>query len=220
MIIFIDETGDLGFDFTKHGTSSHFVVTALLVSEDRLRRPLEAAVRRTIKNKLNVGKQAKKKPVNELKGRRTALSIKQYFWRHAQSVPFTLYATVLDKEQVAPQLQRQKNRLYNYVARAAVDAIPVEQCQSVLHVEIDRRQGRRQQEEFNLYLQHHLQARVPTTVPVFIRHLPSERSKGIQAADLFSWGIARRYYRPPDTTWYDVFRDRIAVEIMVTTPAP
>jgi hypothetical protein len=75
MLIFIDETGDLGFDFSKPGTSSHFVITALVLAQDKLRKALEGAVARTIKNKMNVGKRGKKKPTAELKGRATVLPI-------------------------------------------------------------------------------------------------------------------------------------------------
>jgi hypothetical protein len=127
VLVFIDETGDLGFDFTTSGTSSHFVVTALVLTDDRERRPLESAVRRTIKNKLAAGKKGKKHPATELKGRDTSLAVKQYFWRHVRAVPFKLYAVALNKETVPAKLQRQRERLYSYVARLVVDSIPVEE---------------------------------------------------------------------------------------------
>lgn len=37
--------------------------------------------------------------------------------------------------------------------------------------------------------------------------------KGLQAVDLFCWGIFRKYERG-ETTWYDVFRERIAGEVI------
>ena len=41
--IFVDESGDLGFDFSKTKTSRYFIVTFLFVSE---KRPLEKIVRK------------------------------------------------------------------------------------------------------------------------------------------------------------------------------
>ena len=90
MLIFIDETGDLGFDFTKKGTSSHFVITALVLSDHHQRKALENGVARTIRRKINVGKKAKKRPAQELKGRRTSLEVKQYFWRQVEGLGFRL----------------------------------------------------------------------------------------------------------------------------------
>ena len=42
--IFFDESGDLGFDFTKKRTSRYFVVTFLLATE---KRPIERSVKKT-----------------------------------------------------------------------------------------------------------------------------------------------------------------------------
>jgi len=44
--IFLDESGDLGFDFTKHKTSSVFVVTFLFVN---FKEPIERIVRKVFK---------------------------------------------------------------------------------------------------------------------------------------------------------------------------
>lgn len=212
MLIFIDETGDLGFDFTKRGTSSHFVITALVVAEHAQRRALEKAVARTLRKKVNVGKKGKKQPVHELKGRKTSPEVKRYFLREAQKVPLRLYSVALNKERVYPELQRQKERLYNFVARLLVDQIPIEEAAGSLHVEIDKSKGRRERQEFNLYLQQHIKARLAPTVRLSIYHMLSEESKGIQAADMFSWGIARKYTRG-DTAWYELFKGAIAYEL-------
>src|SRR5262249_45271559 len=53
MLIYIDETGDLGFDFTKQATSRYFVITALVLPGHPQQRDLKFAVNRTLKNKVN-----------------------------------------------------------------------------------------------------------------------------------------------------------------------
>jgi hypothetical protein len=54
---------------------------------------------------------------------------------------------------------------------------------------------------------------LPITRPIDIFHLHSWERKGLQAVDLFCWGMFRKYERG-DTTWYDVFRERIAGEVI------
>lgn len=50
--LFLDESGDLGFDLRKRGSSNYFVITFLLVKGNRERKALENAVERTIKSKV------------------------------------------------------------------------------------------------------------------------------------------------------------------------
>jgi hypothetical protein len=53
MFIYLDESGDLGFDFTKSKTTRHFVITLLVCDGRSVHVQFEKAVRRTLKNKLN-----------------------------------------------------------------------------------------------------------------------------------------------------------------------
>jgi hypothetical protein len=56
-----------------------------------------------------------------------------------------------------------------------------------------------------------LQGLLPLNTPIEIHHPHSWQRKGLQAADLFSWEIFRKYERQ-DTAWYDCFKARIAFE--------
>jgi hypothetical protein len=47
--LFLDESGDLGFDFDKPGTTKYFVVTVLLLPSATAKRAMEKAVARTVK---------------------------------------------------------------------------------------------------------------------------------------------------------------------------
>ena len=76
--IFIDETGDLGFDFQKIRTQPFFIIGALVCKDTVASRNIQKAVDRTLKNKLN-RKPKNKRIVEELKGGRTDFNIKKYF---------------------------------------------------------------------------------------------------------------------------------------------
>lgn len=76
---------------------------------------------------------------------------------------------------------------------------------------LDRRKSAREIEHFNRYLLAQLEGGLPLQIPIEIFHHHSWESKGLQAADLFSWGIFRKYERG-DPGWYNTFKDRIAYE--------
>ena len=70
MFIYLDESGDLGFDWTKAKTSRYFVITLLVCDGKHTQDKFRKAVRRTLKNKIN-HKKNKKRVVHELKGEET-----------------------------------------------------------------------------------------------------------------------------------------------------
>lgn len=53
---------------------------------------------------------------------------------------------------------------------------------------------------------------IPKKTLLSIHHRQSFADPGLQATDMFGWGIYRKYQRE-DTAWYDVFKERIAVEM-------
>ena len=83
MLIYLDESGDLGFDLAKTKTTRKFTVTALVCFSQVAERDLTKAVRRTLKKKVNRSKN-KSRWVEELKGTGTSLQVKQYFLRQVR----------------------------------------------------------------------------------------------------------------------------------------
>jgi len=53
--LYLDESGDLGFDFANKKSSNFFIITILLVKGMENNRALVNAVKKTIKRKLNPG---------------------------------------------------------------------------------------------------------------------------------------------------------------------
>lgn len=211
MIVFIDESGDLGFDLLKPGPSTHFVITALVLEHDSDRKRLEKGVERTLKNKINIGKPGKD-PTLELKGTKTSIEVKSYFWKQIRDLPFAIYSMILEKKMAPPTLTKDQERLYNHLAYRLMEQVPIGQANPSLLVEIDKCKGSKGCEELNKYLGQHIKGRLDPRTGVRILHRESHCSRGIQAADLFCWGIARKHHSG-DQVWYDVFSDKIAAEI-------
>ena len=80
--LYVDESGDLGFDFFAKSPSKYFTVCLLLVRGSEHNRAILSAVKKTVRRKLPP------KDTSELKGARTSFEVKQYFYRIVQEIPF------------------------------------------------------------------------------------------------------------------------------------
>jgi len=206
---FLDESGDLGFDYENKTPSSNFVVTLLAVSGTEARKKIAKAVQRTLSKKLNM--KSKKKRVQELKGTHTTLEVKRYFFRQLRGVKFGIYTLVINKKKVADHLKDEKSRLYNYVTRLLLEKLPIEKAKMFVQLSVDRSKSKKEMWEFNRYMYENFEGRIDPKVPFMIHHDDSCTVHELQAVDLFSWGIYQKYEHK-NYDWYDVFKDKIQCE--------
>ncbi len=212
MFIYLDESGDLGFDFNKRKTTKKFVITLLVCNSDTARKELTKAVRRTLKNKLN-RKKKNSRPIEELKGIGTTLEIKKYFFRNVRDDSWDIYSLVLNKARVEPHLQTKigKKKLYNFLSRILMEKVNLTHVQRNVDLIVDRCKNKEEVRDFNQYLINQLEALLPLHTDLNISHLTSQESTGLQAVDLFSWGIFRKYENN-DSEWYDIYRHKVRFE--------
>jgi len=205
--LYLDESGDLGFDFVNTKPSEFFTICILATSHRSSDIAFGRSVKRTLRRKLNPPSR-RKRLVDELKGTSTEQPVKEYAWRQIQDKTFGIYSITLNKRRVYPQLAEQKQRVYNYVARLVIDQIPFERAEGGVKLVIDRSKGKKGVWEFNQYVERQLQGRIDPDVPLEILHEDSRRWPGLQWADLFAWGLFRKYERR-DTEWYTVFQGKV-----------
>lgn len=212
VIIFLDESGDLGFDFNKSKTSQKFVITLLVCDNGETANSFRKAVRRTLKNKLNRNKRGSR-IVQELKGTKTSFSIKKYFYRNLSKGSWQIYTVVLNKQRVNKDLRGSqiKKKLYNFLARFILEKIDLRNVGTAVTLIIDRSKNKEEIRDFNNYVENQLEALLPLNVPLNIYHERSHENAGLQAVDLFCWGIFRKYEND-ENEWYDVYRDVIMFE--------
>lgn len=212
MIVFLDESGDLGFDFHKRKTSRKFVITLLVCDDIAAAAGFQKAVRRTLKNKLN-HKKGSGRVVQELKGTGTALAIKEYFFRHVPADGWWIYTVALNKERVEMRLRSpaNKKKLYNFLARFLLEHVDLKNSAPAVTLVTDRCKNKEEIRDFNQYLANQLEALLPLNVPLNIYHERSQDNPGLQAVDLFCWGIFRKA-ECDDVAWYRVFSGKIAFE--------
>ncbi len=212
MYIYLDESGDLGFDFTKQGTSRFFVITLLVIYSNEVNKKILKIVERTIKEKINRNKKAKN-IVLEFKGSNTDIGVKKYFYRHIKDEHFEIFALILNKARVAQNLREKKEKLYNFVSRKLLEKCYLHKAEDRVILTVDKRKNKEDIKDFNNYLFNELRALIPLKIPFEQYHEASYAHKGLQAVDVFCWGIYRKYERG-DLEWYNYFVNKIANEIV------
>jgi len=209
--LYLDESGDLGFDFVNKKPSKFFTISILAVSGIEDNRKLTKGVKVTLRRKLNP-KRHRRRIVEELKGKDTTLEVKQYFYNQLSKVKFEIYAITLNKKRVFERLTKDKPRVYNFIARQVIDKIPFEK-NHVNRVEliIDRSKSKPEIDEFNFYIRSQIQGRLDPKVTLDMYHWDSKQSAGLQAADMFCWGIFQKYERR-GTEWLEIFKKKVRFE--------
>jgi hypothetical protein len=208
--LYLDESGDLGFDFVTRKPTKFFTVCILAVQGHESNRALTVAVRRTIRNKLHP---SRKSPsgVMELKANSSDLSMKTYFYRHLSRVHFEIYALTLDKMRSWERLSRERVRIYDYMTGLLLEKIPLEKAKERVEFVIDRSMTKFEIKGFNDSVIRQLQSRINPKVPLNIRHRASHEVEGLQAADLFAWGVHRKHEQK-DTEWFDFFSSKLCCD--------
>ncbi|MBU4312324.1 MAG: DUF3800 domain-containing protein [Candidatus Omnitrophica bacterium] len=205
--LYLDESGDLGFDFVSKKPSNYFTITILAISDYARNRAIIKAAAKTLKRKLN-RKLFKRRVVHELKASETTLDIKKYLYKQMKDVKFGIYSITLNKRRVYKELAEKKSHVYNYISRLVLDKIPFEEAPERVYLTIDKSKSKLEIQEFNKYIITQLKGRLDPKIPLDIYHFDSIENKGLQVADMFCWGIFRKYERK-DLDWYDVFNDKV-----------
>ncbi len=207
LYLYLDESGDLGFDFVNKKPSKYFTVCILLIKNQTDKKIIDRAVKRTLRNKLNP-RHKSKRIVEELKAVSTNLQVKKYFFNQIKDIDFEIYSMSLNKIRVFQELVDNKPRVYNWIARLLLEKINLDQSKIRISFTIDRSKGLQGIKEFNSYIRSHLESEINPKVPLDFHHEDSKEIKCLQAVDLFAWGI-RRKYEKRDYSWLNYFKSNV-----------
>lgn len=205
--IYLDESGDLGFDFKKKGTSRYFIVTLFFLSDgkgaiERIVRKTHAELSRSLKRRVGTLHAAHEKPIT----RRRLL-------RRIAEKDCLVMAVYLDKRKVCAKLHAEKQVLYNYVAAVLLDRIFAKKIVSpagpITLIASRRETNKFLNEKFQDYLEGQMRNNRKQSLNVLIK-TPAEE-KALQAVDFLSWAMFRKYERG-DGSYCDLFRDKIVEE--------
>ncbi|MDO8747829.1 MAG: DUF3800 domain-containing protein [Candidatus Omnitrophota bacterium] len=204
--IFLDESGDLGFDFSKQKTSKFFVITVLFVIS---KRPLEKCVR-TVHRGL---RQKYKKIESVLHAFKEEPITRQRILRKVSEKECAVMTIYLNKRRVYTKLQNEKAVLYNYVANILLDRIMTKQLipisERVYLIASKRETNKFLNENFREYLKGQIKNAHRLDLHIEIK-TPAEE-KSLQAVDFISWAIFRRLEHGDDS-YYNLIKSKIVEE--------
>ena len=211
LMIYLDESGDLGFDFKKN-TNRYFVIGLLLCLDNQTNKSTIQSVKKTLRNKLP-------KNVMELKGRDLELPVKKYFLKEMRKGDnWCLYVAATDKKAWLDHHNNnyshtlKKKILYDEVAKRIFVLVDYLNTAKRVDIVIDRSKNKDEISEFNAAVTHEIKKRLPKNAVLTIRHTYSHEEAGLQAIDMFCGGVWNKYEKS-DVTWYAEFSDKIATEV-------
>ncbi len=204
--IFLDESGDLGFDFSKKKTSRYFLITCLFVSK---KRPIEKVVSNTHKGLKKIHKKRggvlhcfKEKPIT-----------KERLLKQLNNKDCSVMTIYLNKEKVFTHLQNEKDILYNFVVNILLDRIYSKKLINT-NEKINLIASRKDTNKFlNQNFKNYLSNQIANNhkVDISIEIKTPYQEKSLQAVDFVSWAIFKKYEHN-DEGYYNLIKEKIAEE--------
>ena len=204
--IYLDESGDLGFNFAKKKTSKIFVITCLFTEDER---PIEKVVKKThaelqkkFKSRIGTLHCVREKPLT-----------RKRLLKRLNEKECSIMTIYMNKSKVYTRLQDEKSVLYNYVANILLDRIcskkiiPVDK--PITLIASQRETNKFLNLNFKNYLNNQLKNRHKINLSVQIKSPSAEKS--LQAVDFVSWAIFRKY-EYQDDSYYNLIKSKIVEE--------
>lgn len=205
--VFLDESGDLGFDFSKKKTSNYFVITFLFVKN---KNPIEKIVKKIFRGLTK----------NELKFHPSVLhcykerpKIRTRLLTILSAKDCSVITIYLNKKRVYTKLQNEKQVLYNYVTNILLDRVCTKKLiptnEPILLVASRRETNKFLNENFKNYLESQVQNHHKIKIDVCIKS-PHEE-KCLQVVDFVCWSVFRKYQHGDDS-YYNLIKQKIVEE--------
>lgn len=206
--IFLDESGDLGFDFRKKKTSQYFVVTFIFSKDKKV---LDRIVKKIFKGFTKGELKHHSGTLHCYKENpKTRQKLLDAFREKGEADVITIF---LNKKKVYTRLQDEKAVLYNYVTNILLDRvctkklIPIDE--KIVMVASRRETNKFLNQNFKSYLQE--QAKNNHKLDIEIEIVSPHQEKGLQVADFLSWSIFRKYEHGDDS-YYNLIKKTIVEE--------
>ena len=203
MLIYLDESGDLGFNF-KEGASAFFVISFIAMDE-----PISLKLKRAMKKVKQKHRIPKKV---EIKGNNSSPALRLDVLRAISALPIEIYTIIVDKKKIDKHLRNDTNIFYNYMVNLIVAPYLEREKINEAHIIADLRitktaKGMR----FADYLKYKLFFERKLYIELIIEFLDSRKSYGLQAVDFVSYSLFRKYERK-DKKYYQIIEKRVKGE--------
>ncbi len=204
--IFLDESGDLGFNFRKKKTSKFFIITCLFVVNKRLIekkvRKTHAELKKKYKKRFGVLHAVKEKP-----------TVRRRLLKRLNEKDCVIMTIYLNKKRVYTRLQEEKAVLYNYVANILLDRIYSKKLVPI-GKKIELIASKRETNKFlNKNFRRYLNSQVKNKhkIEIVIKIKTPYQEKSLQAVDFVSRAIFRKH-EYGDDSYYNIIKSKIVEE--------
>jgi len=205
--IFLDESGNLGFNFEKKKTSKFFVIALLFVKN---KNPIEKIIRKVFRG---FTKTELRHHPNTLHCYKEQPKTRQKLLGLLNVQNISAIAIYLNKKKVYTKLQNEKHVLYNYVTNILLDRLYTKKLIPVnnpIYLIASRRETNKfLNDNFKTYLNSQVQSKHKLKMSIEIRSPHQE--KCLQAVDFICWSIFRKY-EYGDESYYNMIKQKIVEE--------
>ena len=196
--IFLDESGDMGFDNPK--ASKYFIVTLLifdLKEEVEIKRIVKKIRQKILKKSL------KQSP--ELKWNNSNHEIRQKILIKLSSIKSEIFTIIIDKSKIYDRLKEKKHKLYNYISNLIINECSIEGKFCLI---VDRSKNKRSlRDDFDNYIRF----RLKENSNIVISHEDSKSNGALQVLDFVSGAIFHKY-EFENEDYYNLIRGKIVTE--------
>jgi hypothetical protein len=208
--IFLDESGDLGFNLNKSGTSENFIITFFVIKN---KKPFDNIVKKTLAKMNKVERKSIQGVLHSYKllpRRRKKLlkSILEY--------DFKLMVIRLNKSKVYTHLHNEKQVVYNYITNILLNRILdkklIDTDQKVHLIASRRETNKFLNSNFKNYLKN--KAQKNHSIDIDINIALSNQEKCLQIVDLISWSYFR-HIEHKDSSYYNIIKEMMEEEVIL-----
>ncbi len=205
--IFLDESGDLGFNFNKKKTSRYFVIACLFVKD---KKPVEKIVKNLFSkfNKIEV-----KNHGGTLHAFKEKPTTKQQLLNALNGKDISIISIYLKKSKVYTRLHDEKHVLYNYVTNILLDRICTKKiipiADPILLIASRRETNKFLNQNFCNYLSSQISNNHKLKISISIR--TPQQEKCLQVVDCVCWSLFRKREHE-DESYSNIIKSKIIEE--------
>ncbi len=207
--IFMDESGDLGFDFSKKKTSKFFIISFLFIDDEAQKKSAEKIIKKVF---TGFSKKEVKFHHGALHAYKESPKVRTYVLGRLSKMPISVMSICLNKKNVYTSLQDEMHILYNYVTNILLDRICKKKILPLdrkIHLVASQRETNKfLNQNFKAYLEK--QAKNRHRISIDIETTPFFSEKCLQLVDFVSWSLFR--YREYGDNFYRNLISNLLIE--------
>ena len=208
--IYLDESGDLGFDFSKKKTSKYFVITFLFVDDEKKKKQVDKIVKKIFSK---FSKKEVKFHNGCLHAYKEKSKTRSFLLQRLAGLDISIMSICLNKKNVYTRLKDERHFLYNYITNILLDRICKKKFLSTSKkielIASQRETNKFLNQNFKSYLERQVKNNHNLNIEVTIK--PFHSNKCLQVVDFVSWSIFR--HREHDDNFYrNIIKEKITEE--------